>query len=239
MEFILDIHCHTINSGHAYSTITENAEHAASIGLTHIGIADHAPAMPGGAHIYHFTNIWSLPDEIKGVRVFKGAEANILDHEGKIDLPVNITSRLDFVIASMHRDVIRPASIELNTQALINAMQSPNIHIIGHPIGAWYEIDIEDLVKEAAQTHTILELNDKTINPSSNRYKGMGETLKMLGLCKEKRVPLLVASDAHFSADVGNFRRTKALLESFGIDESLILNTSVERFLNAIEAKKG
>ncbi|MCL2388696.1 MAG: PHP domain-containing protein, partial [Defluviitaleaceae bacterium] len=86
MRFVLDVHCHTVNSGHAYSTVSENAAHAAQIGMECIGISDHAPGMPGGAHIYHFSNLWSLPEIINGVRVFKGAECNIMNINGDLDL---------------------------------------------------------------------------------------------------------------------------------------------------------
>jgi len=238
MNFVLDVHCHTVNSTHAYSTISENAEHAASIGLTHIGISDHAPAMPGGAHLYHFVNIWSLPDIIKGVRVFKGAEVNIMNERGKVDLENNFLKNMDFVIAAMHRGVLPALNRKADTNALINAMENPHVHIIGHPLGAWYEIDVEALVEAAARTHTILEVNEKSINPGSNRYNGDEDSVKMLELCKEMDVPVLVSSDAHFCTEVGSFNNAKTLIESAGLKESLVLNTNVELFLNAIQRKR-
>ena len=46
-KYKIDTHTHTVSSGHAYSTVTENAKYAASIGLEIIGMTDHAPKMPG------------------------------------------------------------------------------------------------------------------------------------------------------------------------------------------------
>ena len=238
MTFVLDVHCHTVNSTHAYSTISENAEHAATIGLTHIGLCDHAPAMPGGAHLYHFVNIWSLPDIIKGVRVFKGAEVNIMNERGKVDLENNWLKNMDFVIAAMHRGVIPAINRKADTNALIKAMDNPYVHIIGHPLGAWYDIDVNILVEAAARTQTILEVNEKSINPGSNRYNGNEDTIKMLKLCKEMNVPVLASSDAHFCTEVGCFNNAKALIEEVGLNESLVLNTSVELFLNTIQKKR-
>jgi len=238
LNFVLDVHCHTVNSTHAYSTISENAEHAKEIGLTHIGISDHAPAMPGGAHLYHFVNIWSLPDVIKGVQVFKGAEVNIMNERGKVDLENNMLKNMDFVIAAMHRGVLPALNRKADTNALINAMNNPYVHIIGHPLGAWYEIDIQVLVEAAARTHTILEVNEKSINPGSNRYNGNEDSIKMLELCKKMNVPVLASSDAHFCTEVGSLNNAKALIESVGLDESLVLNTSVELFLNTIQKKR-
>ena len=239
MNFILDVHCHTVSSGHAYSTISENAEHAASIGLTHIGMADHSgEAMPGGAHIYHFVNIWSMPLVIKGIRVLKGVEANIMNPQGYIDMTDDMLSTLEFVIASMHRGVIAPTNCEDHTHALVNAMNNPHVHIIGHPVGAWYDVDIEEVVKAAARTRTILEINAKSVDPISLRYNGDEDTKLMIKLCKEYKVPVLASSDAHFCTDVGDFGKAKTLIEAAEMDEELVLNTSIDRFLSAIQRKK-
>jgi len=237
MHFILDIHCHTINSNHAYSTITENAAHAASIGLTHIGIADHGPGMPGGAHKYHFYNLGALPKHIHGVRVLRGIEANILNRDGELDFPNDILSRLDFVIASMHREVILTSGVEANTATLVNAMQNPNVHIIGHPNNIVYPINIEEVVRAAADTHTILEVNNHSLIPGSFRYNGEDEFVQMLELCKKYRVQVLASSDAHYHEAVGDFSYAKQLIESAGLPNDLVINTSAERLADAVKKK--
>ena len=52
-EFQLDIHTHTIASGHAYGTIREMAAAAAERGLALLGMSEHGPGMPeiGRAHV--------------------------------------------------------------------------------------------------------------------------------------------------------------------------------------------
>ena len=47
MSDYIDLHTHTIVSGHAYSTIKEMACAAAAKNMTHLGISEHAPKMPG------------------------------------------------------------------------------------------------------------------------------------------------------------------------------------------------
>ena len=54
-KYKIDTHTHTVSSGHAYSTVTENAKYAASIGLEIIGMTDHAPKMPGSCGYLHFS----------------------------------------------------------------------------------------------------------------------------------------------------------------------------------------
>ena len=47
MNYKLDMHTHTLASGHAYSTIREMAHAASMTGLDILGITEHAPKMPG------------------------------------------------------------------------------------------------------------------------------------------------------------------------------------------------
>ena len=47
MRDILDVHTHTIASGHAYNTMREMAKAASEKGLELLGITEHAVSMPG------------------------------------------------------------------------------------------------------------------------------------------------------------------------------------------------
>jgi len=239
MRYVLDVHCHTVNSGHAYSTISENATHAAEIGLTHIGICDHAPGMPGGAHLNNFRNLWILPDYIQGVRVLKGVECNIMNTNGKLDVPDALLKKMDFVIAAMHRGITPPTNRTTHTKAIIAAMENnPNMHILGHPGDACFEIDIEAVVATAAKTRTIIEINNQSLNPDSYRCQGTEVFTEMLGFCKEYNVSVLASSDAHFCTLVGSLDRAKAVIEAAGMDEAQVLNTCADRFLSAIANKR-
>ena len=240
MNFILDVHCHTVASGHAYSTLSENAAHAASIGLTHIAIADHGPAMPGGAHLYSIYNQECLPDYIHGVKIIKSAEVNITDAKGGLDLPDELLARLDLAIASLHRVVCTPSKKDIHTRSLINAMQHPCVNILGHPIDTHFEIDIKAVVLEAARTNTIIEINNHSLSPASFRYSKEGDAphMELLALCKEHNVPVIAASDAHFCTSVGNFTHAKALIELAGMPEDLVLNTCADRLFDAVRKKK-
>jgi len=239
MNFILDIHCHTVNSGHAFSTISENAAYAQSIGLTHIGIADHGPGMPGGAHLYSFTNLWILPEYINGVRVLKGVEANIMDENGKLDLPKSILGKMEFVVASMHRGVFPPQNKEVHTQAMIRAMENPNMHILGHPGDPWFDIDVKEVVSAAARTGTIIEINSQSLNPCSHRFQGNEIFMEILAWCKELGVPVLASSDAHYFTYVGDVDRAKELILQAGLTNEQVINTSADNLAAVITRKRG
>ena len=238
MEYILDVHLHTVLSGHANSTVLENAEYARQKGLKFMGMADHAPGLPGGAHLYNFGLLWSIPDYLLGVRVFKGVEANIMDFSGKLDLPDKLLGKMDFVIASLHSGVLETKSRQEHTDAVVAAMENRNVHVIGHPGSASFELDMEQVVAAAARTRTVLEVNNQSLNPKSHRYNGDDVLLGMLALCKKHRVPVLASSDAHICVNVGEFSLAKCLIERAGIGEDMVLNTSGDRFLAAIDRKR-
>lgn len=238
MKYLLDIHCHTIASGHAYSTITENAEAAKKKGIELIGLCDHAPKMPGGACKLHFLNLKSLPERISGVEVLKCSELNLLDAEGSVDLPERILKELDVNIASFHMPCIKPMSRAENTRCLLNAMNNPYINIIGHPGDPRYPVDVEKIVLASKKTGTLLEMNNSSLNPESTRV-GSDEIMKeILICCKENNVPVILGSDSHYMEDVGNFKRCESLIKEVGFSEDLILNTSVRRFKEFLKLKK-
>lgn len=239
MNFILDLHIHTVASGHTYSTVSENAAHAASIGLTHIAVADHGPAMPDGAHHYYFSNLKILPDYIHGVRVLKGAEVNIVDHAGNLDLPEELLLKLDFTIASLHRGIHLPTNKSIHTQTMINAMENRAVSILGHPGDIHYDIDIEAVVAAAARTRTIVEINNQTLNPKSFRYNGDATQREIIAMCKKYKALVIASSDAHFSTHVGKMDDAKALIIEAGLPESQVLNTSADLFFRAVQMKRG
>ncbi len=56
MKYVLDVHTHTLASGHSYSTIREMANMASDKGLELLGITEHGPRMPAGCLPYHWSD---------------------------------------------------------------------------------------------------------------------------------------------------------------------------------------
>ena len=102
MEFRLDSHTHTLASGHAYCTLLEMVRAAADRGLELICITDHAPGMELTTHKDYFLNFRVIDREIYGVRVMMGAELNVMDFDGTVDLSPKLLNNLDMAIASQH-----------------------------------------------------------------------------------------------------------------------------------------
>lgn len=229
MKFLLDTHCHTIASGHAFSTVEEMAKYASHIGYKLIAITDHGPAMPGTAHLFHFRNLRTLPEKIYGVEILKGAEVNIMDYEGNVDIPEETLKMLDLVIASFHGPCIKPGTVGQNTKALLGAIENPYIHVIGHPGNPNFPIDIKTVVAAAKEHNTLIEINNSSLKPKSFRKGSMDNCCKILKECRNQGATISIGSDAHISYDIGNFSTVEEMLEELNVPEDMVINTSVER----------
>ena len=95
MKALLDVHTHTVASGHAYSTIQEMAHEAANRGLQILGITEHAPGIPGTCDPIYFRNLHVVPRQMYGIRLLLGSELNILDTKGTLDLSEYYYQKLD------------------------------------------------------------------------------------------------------------------------------------------------
>lgn len=223
-----DLHTHTIASGHAYSTRNEMIEAAAAKGLEVYAITEHAPAMPGTCHSMYFMNYRALPRKYGDMTVFYGAELNILDYDGRVDLPESILKEMDLNFASIHSPCFTAGSREENTRAYVEAMKNPYINLIAHPDDARFPIDYEQLVKAAKKYHVILEVNNASLSPGSFRGDPREAYHEMLGWCIHYQVPVVMDSDAHIDTAVGAHDYAIKVLEREGFPEELLVNAHPE-----------
>lgn len=225
---VLDLHTHTIVSGHAYSTIRENAVMAAQKGLELLGITEHAPSMVGSCRAIYFQNLRVVDRHAYPVELLLGVELNILDEQGRVDLEPKTLAQMDVVIASLHTPCITPGSRQFNTEACLNAMHNPYVQVLGHPDDPRYPVDYKAIVQCAKETGTLLELNNHSLRPGGARQNTKPQDLEMLALCEQYRVPIIIGSDAHVDSDVGRHDLAHALLEEIHFPEELVVNRSVE-----------
>ncbi len=229
MNFIADLHVHTISSGHAYSTVLEIASAAADKGLAMIALTDHGPAMPGAPHAYHFSNLRALPKELFGVRVLKGIEANIMDCQGGLDLDEGRLAKLDIVLAGLHTHCAPYGTVAENTAMLIQAMKNPWVDVIVHPGNPEYPIDAEAVVRAAVKFDVALEVNNSSLTISRSGSKPHCQDL--VCLAKEYGAKLMAGTDSHFAWSVGDFGEAEALLEANHIPPEMVINTSVDQIV--------
>ena len=205
MKIALDVHTHTLASGHAFSTLQEMARAAADKGLEVLGITEHSPGIPGTCDPIYFRNLHVVPRRMYGIELLLGAEINILDGEGNLDLDEYYLQRLDLRIAGIHSLCYHWGTMEENTHGMVQAISNPYIHIISHPGDGTAELNFEPIVLAA-------------------------NNLEILRLCKQYEVPVILGSDAHISFDIAVYDRALELVGETEFPEALIMNTDVRQF---------
>lgn len=249
----MDLHTHSVASGHGTTqTIAELAKSACARGIHVLGISDHGPATPGSCRESYFRSLKTAPRKRCGITVLYGAEVNILDESGRLDLDESVLEGLDYVIASIHApsfksEAYRPvsfwdhrqtapdreAAIRSNTEAYIHAMENPHVRILGHPDDEHYPVDCARLAEAAVKHHVILEVNEASLAPGGYRGNVEPAMRSLLKLCLAYRHPILLSSDSHGAQHLGEVSCAQALIEELHYPEELILNYQpVEAFLH-------
>ncbi len=227
MYSVVETHCHTTASGHAYSTVLECAAYARKYGLKGLAITDHGPSMPGAPHEWHFGNQSAFAGDIDGVMVYRGAEVNIMSYDGDLDLPEEMLKKLDWVIASYHVPCLAPSTVEDHTKGYLKVLLNPYVDVLGHSGNDDYVYDYERVVAEAGRLGKIIEIN----HHSPIGRPGSKERCPIIAqFCKKYKVPVVVSTDAHFAAKVGIVDNAWNLLKEIDFPEELILNMDFERF---------
>ena len=161
------LHCHSQYSDGG-ATIAELAAAARARGWTYLGVSDHSQSAfySGGLTV---ESLQRQHDEIDAInasfsdfRVLKGVEADILPC-GRIDYPVDVLDRFDYVIASVHsRFGMNESQM---TERVLKALEDPHMAILGHPTGRLlltrepYAIDMDAVMQRAGELGVAIELN--------------------------------------------------------------------------------
>jgi putative hydrolase len=235
MKIELDMHTHTLASGHAYSTIQEMARAGAEKGLKLLGITEHTSGIPGTCDPIYFRNLHVVPRQMYGIELMLGAEINILDAKGNMDADEALMKRLDIRIAGIHLLCYEHGTKEENTFGMIQAIRHPYIQIISHPGDGTAELDFEPIVQVSKECGTLLEINNSSLKPARGKQDARVNNLEILRLCKQYEVPVILGSDAHISFDIANYQYVYELLHETEFPEALIVNRSVEVFRNYLK----
>lgn len=160
-----DLHVHS-NWSDGASTIEEIAKKAIEMGYRYVAITDHSKSLKvaGGLSEEDLERrnyeIDKLNEKFKGkIKILKGTEVDILP-DGSLDYPDEILKELDFVVAAIHSRFNQD-----NTERILKAINNPYVNVIAHPTGRvigqreGYPLDLEKVMKAAAETGTALEVN--------------------------------------------------------------------------------
>ena len=175
------------------------AKAAIRAGLKYIAITDHTKrlAMTNGLDEKRLkkqaVEIDKVNKKLNGkIKVLKGSECDILK-DGTLDLSDEVLKALDVVGISVHSQFNLTRGDQ--TARITRAMENPNADILFHPTGRLinkrkaYDVDMEEVIKTAKRTGTILE-----INALPERSDLADEYIRK---CVDSGVKMSIDSDAH------------------------------------------
>ncbi len=225
------------------NSIEEMAEAAIKIGLEYIAITDHTKrlSVANGLDEKRIQMQWKEIDRINKkfiihnskFRILKGTECDILK-DGTMDLPDEILAKCDVVGASVHS--LFNLSSEEQTARIKRAMSNPHVDIIFHPTGRIlnkrepYSVDMEELIRHAKKTKTILEIN------ASDRADLKDEYIRK---CVDTGVRMSIDSDAHSAFHFDWLEYGIAQARRGWAERKDIINTfSVDKMLSMLKREK-
>ncbi|MCI8590247.1 MAG: PHP domain-containing protein [Clostridiales bacterium] len=246
MPIKCDTHLHTSLSVHAVGSVHDLALAAKNQGLEAIVVTDHCSLQM--CHFEQSVDVLlaqQLPRFDEGVRIFRGAEIDIVDYKGHLcfyNIPYDaeqsaldrLLDTLEVVIASPHYPPEdRRGSYEEVTEMFLHLIAHPKVTILGHPERIGTDFDLTAVTLAAAQNGTFLECNHTSLQ---RNYRE--QIKKMLQFCKLFGTSIVVGSDSHDPQYVGRFDEAYRLLREVDFPEELIANRTRADFERALALQK-
>ena len=236
MKLDVDTHTHTIASGHAYSTLMENAQQAKANSLKIFCTTDHTASMPGAPHFWFFLNQRILPRFLFDVAIIRGAESNILNVDGEVDLPLEVDKDLDWLIASFHAPVFHPVDKATHTQTLINVIKSGRVDALGHLGNPSFDFDFHAVIACAKEYNVAIEINNSSLKGTS-RAGSAERCYEIAKVAKELGAYITTGTDAHFCSDIGCLALASDLLDKIEMPAEQVITHTTQQFLQFLRLR--
>ncbi len=237
----IDLHLHTVASGHAQATILEYIEQAKKLHMDVIGISDHGPNNTETLTTdVYFRTLDRIPNVVDGVRVLKGIEANIINENGEIDISDKLIERLDYVMAGFHENAgYIDQGKEGNTKALIELIRSGKVDIITHPFHTKsYNVDMEKISEEACKNNVLLEVNLSYTKGRKLQPYTIPNLKIIIDVVRKNSKRVILGSDAHNIWELGDDSSLASLKEEIGLTDEMIINNYPEEMFEFLGAAK-
>ena len=225
-----DLHMHTTATD-GEGTLGEMVRAAIARGLEYIAITDHGQrvSMARGLDKERLLRQWreidrlneSLAEEGRPpIVVLKGIEVDMLE-KGGLDLPDDVLEQADWVVASLHYGQSQPRA--RITARIIEAVENPNVDVIGHPTGRLinrrpaYDVDMEAVIEAAARAGTFLEINANPWRLDLDDHHAAA--------AKKAGVKIVISTDAHSTRGLEVMRCGVLQARRAGLEPADIANT--------------
>ncbi|MCE4051227.1 MULTISPECIES: DNA polymerase/3'-5' exonuclease PolX [Bacillaceae] len=231
-----DLHMHTTWSDGAFS-IEEMIEANRQRGYKYMAITDHSRYLKVANGLTperlqeQLQIIKALNEKYDDITILAGVEMDILP-DGTLDYDDELLEQMDIVIASIHSSFSQPKHKIM--ERLENALRNKHVDIIAHPTGRkigirdGYEVDMDDLIRLAKETNTVLELNS---NP--NRLDLNAENIKK---AQDAGVHLVINTDAHHTKELAYMGIGVSTAKKGWINKNTVINTwDTEKLLDFLK----
>ena len=236
-----DLHMHTTaTDGRADAEAMVRA--ARDAGLRYVAITDHsqALAMANGLDesraLEHARAVRALNDraDLEGITALAGIECDIRA-DGTLDLAADCLAELDYVVASIHSAFTLDET--QMTDRLMRAIACPYVDAIAHPTGRLilkrdpYRYDMDRVFDAAAAAGVAMEINSQVDRLDLDDVHARR--------ARERGVRLVIASDAHSPAALGNLRWGVGVARRAWLEPADVLNTEpVDAFRAALRRNR-
>ncbi len=220
-----DLHVHTDWSDGGKS-IQGIAEAAKAQGREYIAITDHSKSLKIANGLseeeleLQIKEVRKVDRKMKDFKILTGIEADIKDN-GELDLDDSILKELDVVVGAVHSKFSMPE--KQMTERMVEAMRNENMDILAHPTGRLigrrdpYELDIEEIMDEATETRTALE-----INCLPDRLDLNGPHVRM---AKEAGAKISLGTDTHSTHNLQFIKFGVGMARRGWLEKEDVLNT--------------
>ncbi len=231
-----DLHCHTTASDGQEDLLTM-ARAARDLGHRYLAITEHsrhlgvARGLDGDRLLAHGEAIDRLNEKLKGIRLLKGVEVDILE-DGTLDLPDEVLARLDVVVGAVHSAF--GLSRKRQTERVIRAMDNPRLHILAHPTARLIgrrracDLDMERVMDAAVERGCFLELNAQPQRLDLDDLH--------CRMAKERGLKVAISSDAHSAGQLAYLRHGVGQARRGWLEKGDVLNTlPLDGLLDALD----
>ena len=236
----IDLHLHTVASGHAQSTVLEYINQAKKLKMKVIGISDHGPDSTEavGSSIY-FLSLSRIPRYVDGIRILKGIEANVVNNQGEIDISDLVIKRLDYVMVNFHNNTpYHDQGVKKNTEVMIKTIRSGQVAIISHPfLNKLYPVDLQKICEAACQNDVLLELNLSALAKSKKEDYILPNIKIMLDVVKKFKKKVILGSDAHNIWELADDSYLQKMKTKIGLSANLVINNYPKELFKLLEIK--
>ncbi len=220
-----DLHCHTTTSD-GQDSLEAMAKAAQQMGHDYLAITEHsqhlrvARGLSADTLLAHCDAIDALNEKLKGIRLLKGVEVDILE-DGSLDMPDYVLQRLDICLGAIHSAF--GLSEQKQTARVIRAMDNPRFNVLAHPSARLIDkrsacrLDMEQIMDAALARGCCLELNSQPRRLDLNDVH--------CRMAKERGLKVVISTDAHSADQLGYLRYGVAQARRGWLEKDDVLNS--------------